>query len=151
MVCHHHFNKYYEKFRVKTLYPKLIGNCLSACRVHQHPKHIFTWMNQKYGTIKTRGMLTPDAIAQIPGARVTDYSSGVRTPDGLILFDAEWMSWCLEEIIDKSSLDHIDFREKFEEAIPIMKDETITLFTDYLSEINGPDFWKKCEAEFPSF
>jgi hypothetical protein len=149
MVCYCHYHKFYERFRAKTLYPKLIGNCLSACRVHQHPKNIFTWMNQQYLTIKARGMQTLDAISKLPGGKITDFSSGLKMADDLIVFDAEWIAGCVGETISESSHDHLDFTEKFREAILVMKDETISFFSDYLPDIKGMDFWEKCEEEFP--
>jgi hypothetical protein len=45
MVIYTHFKTHYSKFREQTKYPKLIGNCLTMCRFHLHPKEIFTAMN----------------------------------------------------------------------------------------------------------
>ena len=41
MVCYTYFKSHYEKFYRLTMYPKLIGNCLSACNYHLNPKSIF--------------------------------------------------------------------------------------------------------------
>lgn len=46
MVCYSHYSHHYPKFQVVTRYPKLIGNCLSWCRYHLHPRDIFIAMNQ---------------------------------------------------------------------------------------------------------
>jgi gamma-glutamylcyclotransferase (GGCT)/AIG2-like uncharacterized protein YtfP len=41
MVCYTYFKPYYEKFNHITMYPKLIGDCLSACHYHLNPESIF--------------------------------------------------------------------------------------------------------------
>jgi gamma-glutamylcyclotransferase (GGCT)/AIG2-like uncharacterized protein YtfP len=41
MVCYTFFKSHYEKFYRKTMYPKLIGNCLSTCHYHLNPESIF--------------------------------------------------------------------------------------------------------------
>lgn len=46
MVCYTHYKNDYDKFKNLTRYPKLIGNCLSWCHYHLHPKEIFNAMNQ---------------------------------------------------------------------------------------------------------
>lgn len=46
MVCYTHFKDNYDKFQRLTRYPKLIGNCLSWCHYHLHPRDIFYAMNQ---------------------------------------------------------------------------------------------------------
>ena len=46
MVCFSHFKPHYSQFRNLTRYPKFIGNCLSACRYHYHPRDIFFAMNK---------------------------------------------------------------------------------------------------------
>ncbi len=46
MVCFTYYKDSYTKFQRLTLYPKLIGNCLSWCRYHLHPRDIFFAMNQ---------------------------------------------------------------------------------------------------------
>lgn len=46
MVCYTYYKNNYEKFQSLTRYPKLIGNCLSWCRFHLHPRDIFYAMNQ---------------------------------------------------------------------------------------------------------
>lgn len=45
MVCYTHYRSNYNKFNNLTKYPKLIGNCLSWCRFHLHPRDIFIAMN----------------------------------------------------------------------------------------------------------
>ena len=45
-VCYTNFNSSYDNFRRLTLYPKFIGNCLSWCHYHLHPRDIFNAMNQ---------------------------------------------------------------------------------------------------------
>lgn len=45
MVCYTHYRSYYANFQNLTRYPKLIGNCLSWCRYHLHPRDIFNAMN----------------------------------------------------------------------------------------------------------
>jgi hypothetical protein len=45
MVCYTHYRSDYIKFNNLTKYPKLIGNCLSWCRFHLHPRDIFIAMN----------------------------------------------------------------------------------------------------------
>ena len=97
MVCYTYYQGYYNKFQSLTKYPKLIGNCLSWCRYHLHPKEIFVAMNQ--------------------GKTATEK--------------------------------HLVFRDKFLEAIEPMKDEMTDFFENYLTEINGEDFWNKCKNEFP--
>ncbi|HRA72438.1 MAG TPA: hypothetical protein PLB11_06400, partial [Flavobacterium sp.] len=97
MVCYTHYKSYYNKFRDLTMYPKLIGNCLSWCRYHLHPREIFNAMNQ-----------------------------GRNANEQYLLF------------IDK-----------FWSAVEPMQEEVLCFFELYLNEINGKDFWKKCESEFP--
>lgn len=46
MVCYTHYKYHYPKFSGLTRYPKFIGNCLSWCRYHLHPREIFYAMNQ---------------------------------------------------------------------------------------------------------
>jgi len=46
MVCYTHYKDNYDKFQSLTHYPKLIGNCLSWCHYHLHPRDIFYAMNQ---------------------------------------------------------------------------------------------------------
>jgi hypothetical protein len=46
MVCYTYYRDNYEKFQSLTRYPKLIGNCLSWCRYHLHPRDMFYAMNQ---------------------------------------------------------------------------------------------------------
>ena len=46
MVCYTYYKDNYEKFQSLTRYPKLIGNCLSWCHYHLHPRDIFYAMNQ---------------------------------------------------------------------------------------------------------
>lgn len=41
MAFYTHFRNSYEKFQKFTMYPKLIGNCLSWCHIHLHPYSIF--------------------------------------------------------------------------------------------------------------
>ena len=45
-VCYTYYRTDYYKFQKLTRYPKLIGNCLSWCRYHLHPRDIFYAMNQ---------------------------------------------------------------------------------------------------------
>jgi hypothetical protein len=47
MVCYTYYNVYYERFQSLTRYPKLIGNCLSWCHYHLHPRDIFYAMNHE--------------------------------------------------------------------------------------------------------
>ena len=47
MVCYSDFNQFYNEFQKLTRYPKFIGNCLSACRIHFHPSEIFDAMNSR--------------------------------------------------------------------------------------------------------
>ena len=47
MVCYTYYKDNYEKFQSLTRYPKLIGNCLSWCHYHLHPREIFYAMNQE--------------------------------------------------------------------------------------------------------
>jgi len=44
---------------------------------------------------------------------------------------------------------HLVFYDKFLGAIETMKEETINFFKEYLPEVNGDDFWGKCQKEFP--
>jgi hypothetical protein len=46
MVCYTYYKEHYADFQKLTHYPKLIGNCLSWCHYHLHPKEIFNAMNQ---------------------------------------------------------------------------------------------------------
>ena len=46
MVFYTHYKGHYNKFQSLTRYPKLIGNCLSWCHYHLHPRDIFNAMNQ---------------------------------------------------------------------------------------------------------
>jgi len=46
MVCYTYYKDNYEKFQSLTRYAKLIGNCLSWCHYHLHPRDIFYAMNQ---------------------------------------------------------------------------------------------------------
>jgi hypothetical protein len=46
MVCFTYYKDQYNKFQRLTRYPKLIGNCLSWCHYHLHPRDIFYAMNQ---------------------------------------------------------------------------------------------------------
>lgn len=43
----------------------------------------------------------------------------------------------------------VDFLTAFSEAKPVMKKETVEFFKTHIIEINGEDFWKKCERELP--
>lgn len=45
MVFYTYYKNEYTKFNNLTKYPKLIGNCLSWCRFHLHPREIFNAMN----------------------------------------------------------------------------------------------------------
>ncbi len=101
-VCYTHFHSNYETFRRLTLYPKFIGNCLSWCHYHLHPRDIFNAMNQTQ--IKSQ---------------------------------------------DNTSFNRLDFYDKFNEAIPIMKTEILNFFKQYLSDVDEQQFWEKCKIEFP--
>jgi hypothetical protein len=51
MVCYSTFKSDYEKFRQNTKYPKFIGNCLSQCHFHLHPKNLLsTAFGNEYNT-----------------------------------------------------------------------------------------------------
>ena len=45
--------------------------------------------------------------------------------------------------------ENVEFYKAFNEAKPIMKSETIDFFKNHLNEINGEEFWGKCEQELP--
>lgn len=45
MVFYTYYKPDYPKFQKLTMYPKFIGDCLSACRVHFHPSAIFEGVN----------------------------------------------------------------------------------------------------------
>ncbi len=51
--------------------------------------------------------------------------------------------------IEILSKERLEFSNKFDEAIPMMEQETKSLFTELLPEIDGQQFWIKCKAEFP--
>lgn len=44
---------------------------------------------------------------------------------------------------------HLVFYDKFMDAKETMKEEIITFFNEYLTEVNGEKFWEKCQNEFP--
>ncbi len=97
MVCYTYYKETYNKFQQLTLYPKLIGNCLSWCRYHLEPVYIFDAMNQ--------GRLATES--------------------------------------------HLIFIGKFIEASAFMEKETIEFFRKHFNEIDGLEFWSRCNAEFP--
>ena len=45
--------------------------------------------------------------------------------------------------------ENIEFWTAFNEAKPIMKKETVEFFEKHLSQIDGQEFWSKCERELP--
>jgi hypothetical protein len=45
MVFYTYYQNNYARFNSLTKYPKFIGNCLSLCKYHLHPKEIFTAIN----------------------------------------------------------------------------------------------------------
>jgi hypothetical protein len=97
MVCFTYYKENYVKFQQLTRYPKFIGNCLSTCRYHLHPREIFNAMNQGRTTTETQLL----------------------------------------------------FIDKFGDAIEVMKRETADFFHQYLTEVNGEEFWERCERELP--
>lgn len=42
-----------------------------------------------------------------------------------------------------------NYREKIIEAIPTMQNELFCFFRDYMPEIDGFSFWRRCEENFP--
>lgn len=97
MVFYTYYRSDYAKFNNLTKYPKLIGNCLSWCRFHLHPREIFQAMNQG----------------------------------------------------KSASEKHLIFIEKFNQAIESMEEETLNFINQYITEIDGTEFWKRCKNEFP--
>ncbi len=67
--------------------------------------------------------------------------------DPMVIFRA--MNFSSKRVINPRSSDWLNFREKFNEAIPTMKEETLDFFDKYLTEIDGNEFWKRCRLEFP--
>ena len=45
--------------------------------------------------------------------------------------------------------ENVEFWTAFNEAKPVMKKETIEFFEKHLSQIDGQEFWSKCERELP--
>ena len=43
----------------------------------------------------------------------------------------------------------VTFSSVFKEAVLTMKVEVLDYFREYQTQIDGTDFWGKCEAEFP--
>lgn len=48
-----------------------------------------------------------------------------------------------------SNEQHLCFSEKLHEAKEPMREEIISFFNEYMSEVNGVEFWEKCQREFP--
>jgi hypothetical protein len=46
-VMHSHFHSVYERFRSRTWYPKLKGDCPGACSYHIHPDAVFNAINKR--------------------------------------------------------------------------------------------------------
>lgn len=44
---------------------------------------------------------------------------------------------------------YLEFFKKFLEAEEPMKEEVMSFFNEYMSEIDGVEFWEKCQKEFP--
>ena len=47
------------------------------------------------------------------------------------------------------NIPNVEFWQTFNEAIPVMEQETKNFFKTHLSEIDGQQFWDKCVAELP--
>ena len=45
--------------------------------------------------------------------------------------------------------ENVEFWTAFNQAKPIMKKETVEFFEKHLSQIDGQEFWSKCERELP--
>jgi len=45
--------------------------------------------------------------------------------------------------------ENVKFWNAFNKAKPVMETETMDFFKNYLSDIDGHEFWQRCEQEFP--
>ncbi|WP_431107187.1 hypothetical protein [Winogradskyella poriferorum] len=45
--------------------------------------------------------------------------------------------------------ENVEFWAVFNKAKPVMKKDTINFFKTHMNEIDGEEFWKKCEQELP--
>jgi hypothetical protein len=101
-VCFTYFGDSYGAFRRLTMYPKLRGDCLTACRYHIHPNHALY------------------CVGDAPGG-----------PRPLILVT----------LLRRAAL---------ADAMPVMRQEVEEFFREHLPEVDGTEFWQRCQAEFPT-
>ncbi|MEZ5013593.1 MAG: hypothetical protein R2794_04815 [Chitinophagales bacterium] len=45
--------------------------------------------------------------------------------------------------------ENVEFWKPFNEAKPVIKNETVYFFKNHLSDIDGEEFWNRCEQELP--
>jgi hypothetical protein len=62
--------------------------------------------------------------------------------------DPREIFWAMNKGINLND-EHLMFRKIFEESKSFMRAETIGFFESYIPNINGSEFWNKCENEFP--
>ena len=109
----------YQSFKMKTLYPKFIGNCTapslmsSECGHHQHPRKILQAIND--------------------------------TVDKGNRFDFDREIFKKDE--RNQSRQFIDYLTILEQSKEVMKDEVKHYFENHQSEISWTEFWTKCEHE----
>ena len=113
------FRHSYLTFQIKTVYPKLIGNCTapslmsSECGHHQHPRKIFQAIND--------------------------------TTDKGNRFDFEREIFKKDESTQPRQF--IDYLTTLDQSKQVMKDEIKDYFETHQLEISWMEFWSKCERE----
>jgi len=57
-VFYTYYKESYETFQQMTRYPKFIGNCMTMCRCHLHPKDVFSAIMNRYRSCLSNDHLT---------------------------------------------------------------------------------------------
>ncbi len=95
-VAYTYYKPHYSAFRVLTLYPKLVGNCLGACHYHFHPRSVFSYLATVRGPVYKwdQDGLFDESSVEVMRAEVLDFFR-VHLPavDG-----AEFWEFCLAEL-----------------------------------------------------
>lgn len=99
----------------------------------------YTYFQQNYNSFR-RLTLYPKFIGNCPGG--CHYHCHPSD-----IFAA--MNFSRSRPLDFFSPEHLDFYEKFNEAIPTMEKETKDFFIAHLTDIDEQQFWDMCKVEFP--
>lgn len=102
-ICYSNFGSYYKHFRELTMYPKNVGNCLSACSYHSHPseilKHVGTSVTPSQ--IEKRRKMVLEAVPTIEKEILSFCERYMPELDGAIFWES-----CLQHIKPYQNINH---------------------------------------------